>query len=179
MWRKRECREGGGYAGGGRPRPGSGGCRGLTLLELIICMAIMTLLAAASIPSFRNFTSGARVRGSAQSIVASLRAARRLAITQRVSRAVFIYMNTAAGISNAVSYYETADTIKLQYMGKNVYLLDVGGSNQMLTYTFNARGGVAVTPSNNPIRVVGPSDKYIEVTTITATGHTRMGQLEP
>ncbi len=178
MWHKRERGECGGDAGAGRSRRGGRVCRGFTLLELIICMAIMCLLAAASIPAFKDFTSGSRIRGSAQSIVAALRAARRIAITQRVSRAVSVYMNTASGISNAVSYYDTADTVKLQYMAKNVYLLDTGGANQVVTYTFNARGGVAVTPSNNAIRVVGPLDKYIEVTTITATGHVRMGQLE-
>ena len=159
-------------------RGGKSSLSGMTLMELIIAMCIMVTIAAASIPSFIHFMAGSRIRGSAQNIVSALNGARRFAITQRVSRAVYVYMDAAAGVANAVSFYETQDVQSIQYMGKNVTLEDEDTpATQMLTFTFNARGGVSVSPLNHTIRVKGPNNKYIDIDAIPATGNVRMGEL--
>jgi len=53
---------------------------GVTLMELIIALAIAASLMAMAVPSFSNWLAGARVRGSAESLLAGAQLARSEAV---------------------------------------------------------------------------------------------------
>ncbi len=159
---------------------------GYTLLELIVVMVIIMTVAAASMPTFLRYIGGSKLRGSAQNIVAALNGARRMAITQRQNYQVIVYMRAAATISNAVSFYETADTDKLQYMPSTIYIRDKEAiGNETLTYTFNPRGGVSIareSGSNSAYTVMVVRQdvayvRWIEITIVPATGRVRMSAM--
>ena len=96
---------------------------GVTLLEMIVVMAIIIIITAASIPSFLKFINTSRLRGSARDITTALRTARRLAITTRIHRRVTVYLVNSA-TESAVSFYETPDSIELQRAAANIYFTD-------------------------------------------------------
>lgn len=63
---------------------------GHTLIELIIVLAVVSVIIAISVSSIGNFLSRSRLKNSAEDITSTLRWARRLAITKReVYRVVF------------------------------------------------------------------------------------------
>lgn len=64
-------------------------CRGFTLLETIIVLAIMTMFFAVSIPFFSRFTEGAKLDTAARGITSALRIARGSAITNNTNYYVF------------------------------------------------------------------------------------------
>ena len=57
--------------------------KGFTLIELIVVIGIMSLVSFIAISSARNFLFKTRLESSAENIAATLRWARRLAITER------------------------------------------------------------------------------------------------
>lgn len=61
---------------------GQGGRRGLTFIEVIFIIALLGIISAVVIPRFRpDFKTKQRVKSEAQEIVANIRYARRLAVT--------------------------------------------------------------------------------------------------
>ena len=63
---------------------------GHTLIELIVVLAVVSVIIALSVSSIGNFLSRSRLKNSAEDITSTLRWARRLAITKReVYRVVF------------------------------------------------------------------------------------------
>jgi prepilin-type N-terminal cleavage/methylation domain-containing protein len=126
---------------------------GVTLLEMIVVMAIIVIITAASIPSFLQFINTSRLRGSARDITTALRTARRLAITTRISRAVTIYLwdypdHESESIKNAVSFHETPDSIERQRAAANISFTDgavplVSTSKGYLRFRFSPRGTTA------------------------------------
>ena len=149
---------------------------GFTILEMLIVLAIMTIITAASIPSFAKFTKTARLRASARDICTALRSARRLAITTRISRAVKIYLydySTVPSLQNTLTFYETADSVETRRAAANIYFND-DTIAEYLTFTFSARG----TTSGDTITVVDPNDRYIDITIEGVTGRVRIGDIE-
>jgi len=67
----------------GRRRAGDGlgGCRGVTIVELITIGAVMAILAAFAIPGFSPVLLHYRVRGAAWQVAGDLRLARQRAVT--------------------------------------------------------------------------------------------------
>jgi Tfp pilus assembly protein FimT len=67
----------------GRRRAGDGlgGCRGVTIVELIAIGAVMAILAAFAIPGFSPVLLHYRVRGAAWQVAGDLRLARQRAVT--------------------------------------------------------------------------------------------------
>ncbi|HEX68556.1 MAG TPA: prepilin-type N-terminal cleavage/methylation domain-containing protein [bacterium] len=65
--------------------------RGFTLIELVIVVAILSLLIFASLPTFREFLLSARLRQGCYDVIAALRTARGLAISNRVEYMTLFY----------------------------------------------------------------------------------------
>ncbi len=59
------------------------GQQGVTLAELMITLLILAVILALGVPSFRNSTASASIRGTAMDLVASLNAARAEAVSFR------------------------------------------------------------------------------------------------
>ena len=148
--------------------------RAFTMLEMIVVMVIIMMVTAASVPSFLKSANTSRLRASARDITTALRTARRLAITTRIARSVRIYFHdyTIETLQNAVSFYETADSIKTQRAAANIYFIDVPDDfPTSLRFRFSARG----TTGTDTIRVVDPNNRYIDITVIGATGGVSIG----
>ncbi len=148
-----------------------------TLLEMIVVMVIIMMVSAASLPSFLKFANTSRLRASARDITTALRTTRRLAITTRIARSVRLYLNDYAieSMRNAISFYETNTSIKLQRAAANVYFIDVpDNSPTSLRFRFSARG----TTGSDTIRVVDPNNRYIDITVVGATGRVRIGDIQ-
>jgi prepilin-type N-terminal cleavage/methylation domain-containing protein len=63
------------------------GPQGLTLMELILCMAVMAILLAAASPLMSQVSSGYKIRGAARELATDIQFARLLAVKEkRVSR---------------------------------------------------------------------------------------------
>ena len=58
------------------------GPQGLTLMELILCMAIMAILLAVASPLIAQFSSGYKLRGAARELATDLQFARLLAVKE-------------------------------------------------------------------------------------------------
>ena len=148
-----------------------------TMIEMLIVLAIMVIVTAASIPSFMKFTNTARLRAAARDICTALRSARRYAITKRINYAVTIYLTDYSidSMKNILSYYETADNVETQRAAANIYFTEkVDTSVDHFTFSFSPRG----TTSGNTIRVVDPGDRYIDITVTAATGRVKIGDIQ-
>ena len=80
---------------------------GFTLIELVIVVAIMSLLIFASLPTFRQFVTSSRLRQGCYDIISALRTAKSQAITERLEFATLVY--TFQGLWSATQVYCTED----------------------------------------------------------------------
>jgi len=67
---------------------------GFTVIELLICMAIMATMAAIAIPNYMSYIPKARVNGVTRMVMADLMAARMKAVNQNTRTKVFFVNNT-------------------------------------------------------------------------------------
>ena len=148
--------------------------RGVTLLEMIVVMAIIIIITAASIPSFLKFINTSRLRAGARDICTSLRTARRYAITKRIKYATAIYGENyaTASMKNAVSFYETADSIELKRLPTTISIVAPTVYQEII---FGPRGNVkGVSPST--IQVENDTHE-IEITVANTTGRVKIGEI--
>jgi Tfp pilus assembly protein FimT len=160
---------------------------GVTLLEMIIVMSIIVIITVASVPSFMKFASTARLRAAARDITTALRTARRYAITQRTDYAATLYTNVHDSIENAVSFYETADSVELKHLPSTVQAFygTAGTTEKTVEIAFAPRGNITSvkvdgTSFGGPsvtVRVEDDSNK-IEITTQNTTGRVKIGEIE-
>ena len=132
---------------------------GFTLIELVIVVAIMSLLIFASLPTFHQFIASSRLRQGCYDIISALRTAKSQAITERIEFATLMY--TFQGLWSATQVYCTEDpdrgmvtpwkrlpenivinTSNLKRV-EGVFPGPTSGSNPDIVYTitFNSRGG--------------------------------------
>src|SRR3546814_3831744 len=82
---------------------GPSAMRGFTLVELMVTLAVLTIIAIIATPSFANLIRGNRLASSANEMVALLQTARSAAISNRASSAVCPSsdgVNCAASLGN-------------------------------------------------------------------------------
>jgi type IV fimbrial biogenesis protein FimT len=137
--------------------PGEGGeasaqhCAGFTLLELIVAMAISTLLLTTGVPSFTTFLRNSEVRSTAESISTGLRVARSEAT--RLNKPVSFTLAGAGDPSWAINAFDLATSVLVQPPIQTYSRIETGKSSTALIAPANA---IAVT-FNGLGRVVSPS----------------------
>lgn len=68
--------------------------RGFTLIEMMLAVAIIGILSAATLPSFRNFLSGQKLNASSNNVYTAMQLAKATAIQQNASMTVLFNKGT-------------------------------------------------------------------------------------
>lgn len=152
------------------------------MMELIVVMAIASLITLASVPSFIGFTRTARLRHSAADISSALTSARRFAITRNLNYTVAIYCNDYVqdeSLKNSFWYWETAENWDRKLLHPTVVIDSVTGGRAepdgTVSFTFTPRGTAV---QGGTITLRDASDKTVEVAVLGPTGRVRVGDLE-
>ena len=95
---------------------------GFTLIELLIVTAIINIMSAIAVPSFKIYLGKSRLNGAARMIVSNLLAARMKAI--KTNRDVRVDFRTSSG---------------------NQYTVDVGDTEAVTNSIHNHHSGVSIT----------------------------------
>lgn len=77
---------------------------GFSFMELMVVIAIVALLVAASMPAFRNYTRGKNLKEGTNIVISALRKTRNAAITERKR-----YRTVFDTVNNAVAIYLSGD----------------------------------------------------------------------
>ena len=112
---------------GANSTPGS---RGFTLLELLVVLAIASLLVAVVPPVVSAVVPGVRLEGAARELAVDLREARNRAVTFNSVIAVTFSFNPATYRIDGESERRTPEGTRLTVLG-----LDTGGSGDKNSYT--------------------------------------------
>ncbi len=80
--------------------------RAFSFMELMVVVAIVALLVAASMPAFRNYTRGRNLKEGTNMVVSALRKTRNAAITERKR-----YRTVLDTVNNAVAIYVDNDIV--------------------------------------------------------------------
>jgi len=138
---------------------GRKGSRGLTLMELILCMAILAILLAIASPLIAQFSTGYRLRAAARELATDLQFARLLAVKE--NRNFQVVCETS---SYQVVRISDGFVAKARNFGADYPDVSLSGS----AVTFNSRGNAAsqTLTVSNPV-----SSKNI---TVGSTGRVKL-----
>ena len=118
------------------------GSQGLTLVELILCMAILAVLLAIASPLLAQFSTGYRLRAATRELATDLQFARLLAVKENRNFQVICDTNSYRVVRVSDGFVAKARTFSADYS-------DVTLSGPVIT--FNSRGNASsqtITVSN-------------------------------
>ncbi|MFH1311772.1 MAG: GspH/FimT family pseudopilin [Candidatus Eisenbacteria bacterium] len=143
---------------------------GFSLIELLVVVAIMTGLLAASIPSLRSHTESINLIKASQSVAGTMKLARQRAVT--TLNDVVVIFDTSAGTYYVFEdvdkdgVYDTGETRSGTYKIPNrVGIEDVSFTNDKVT--FNARGAASETGA---VILLNTRDRAKRIDLTAATG---------
>lgn len=168
-----------------------------SLMELLVVMAIMSMLTLASMPAFSGYLKGARLKGASRQIASAMRHARALAITNRKNYMVVFAIDAAdtAKLYKAFKIYQFDDgtiedwiylpeTIAIDNSGQSTILSDTytmpfpddsdsDGTNSVAKAEFKPNGGIT---QSRTIRVKSSVDatQFQEITYLNTTGRVKV-----
>lgn len=136
-------------------------CRGFTLLELMVTIAVLAILTTIAIPNFRDLVQNNRVTTQANELVSALTFAR----TEAVKRGRNVVVTVAAanpGWTVTVTTTDGVNTITLRQVDRQGSFVGVTGT---ATVTFDASGvpNTAATVNMQPGGCTGDKRRSIEV----------------
>lgn len=121
--------------------------KGFTLAELLIVMAIITVLAAIAIPTFGKQLETAREANDVEAI--------RAAASEAFSEVFTSYVTAASPVAANTAYYSTAYTVKFaQHTANFQYMtpvIEIGGASKKVTNTPSLGDGVALPATANVV----------------------------
>lgn len=106
--------------------------RAFTLIELLVVLAIIGLVLALSLPSFRSLNEGRTVEGAARQLMDHLALARQTAIATRSTVAV-VFISTNAAVDPFDSRYTPAERT-------NIFNLQAGALTTYALFSFRRAG---------------------------------------
>lgn len=145
-------------------------CSGFTTLELMIVIAIIAILAALALPSFKTTLEKQRITRAAEAVLADLRWARAEAIKRnRTVRATFTTGGSWSYTINTVPALAVSDGI----LPKTVNGIDFP-STTLTTASF--AGGVAYT-TFDPTRGTNPNNGTVTITSNNFSAEVKVSTL--
>lgn len=168
--------------------------RGFTLLELLITVAILAIVLAIGVPSFKYIINSSRISSEVNAFVGSLQYARGEAIKRGQSVAVCASSDgaTCSGSSNWVNgwlVFVDANSSTTQDTGEPVILVQAayssgdsfststapsGGNNGMFVYN---REGLLTYPAGNAVVTLKPANAGTSTNWTRCLQISRVGQL--
>ncbi len=130
-----------------RQRKHCGEPRGFTLLEVMIVMVIMAIMSAVAIPAFSSWREKQAVRNAAQALLAQLKQARVLAVSENRSVSITFTPTSYtfdADIAGSCSTCKN-QTVNLSQFSKNLSITKKDPTKTPATKTFTSRGTVSST----------------------------------
>jgi len=118
------------------------GCQGLTLVELILCLAILAVLLAIASPLLAQFSTGYRLRAATRELATDLQFARLLAVKENRNFQVICGTNSYQVVRVNDGFVAKVRNFSADYP-------DVALSDSVIT--FNSRGNASsqtITVSN-------------------------------
>lgn len=116
---------------------------GFTLAEMLVAIAITSLIAVIGLPFYRNINMNLNLSGEARNLASDLRQAQQLSVTEQVNyRLIINWNNNSYSIVNS----RTLQKIKERELKNSVTFLAISGlAND--TAEFNATGAASSTGS--------------------------------
>jgi prepilin-type N-terminal cleavage/methylation domain-containing protein len=134
--------------------------RGFTLLEIIIVVAIMSVVGAIGITSFRSFQRYADIDASANQIVAVLREARDRTAATDVASAYGVHFESGRYVRFLGPVYDEGAVTNVVYTlppALELYDINVGGDSDII---FNSLDGSADQAGSTSIRVIDDPEEF-------------------
>lgn len=135
------------------------GSRGLTLMELILCMAVLAVLLAIASPIIAQVSTGYRLRAAARELATDLQFARLLAVKENRSFQVVCGTN-----SYQVVRVSDGFVAKARNFGADYPDVSLSGSG----VTFNSRGNAV----SRTLTVFNPASS--KIVTVGVTGRVKL-----
>lgn len=172
------------------PRPSIPRSTGHSLIELCVCMAILSITLAFMLPHLADSRKRLATRAGALELAAGLRAARAEAIAKRITCAVRLYDGSVPGVSpsfHGYALFECSDKKgdRPTRWISGPHPLPAGarfasGGNQ--TFVFGATGTIVSRGINHKTIQIrssdGQSSVWHDITVLTATGRVKVKTLQ-
>ncbi|OGY47428.1 MAG: hypothetical protein A2663_02645 [Candidatus Buchananbacteria bacterium RIFCSPHIGHO2_01_FULL_46_12] len=115
--------------------------KGISLVEITVVLAIITLLTVIAIPLFNNYQKSAKLKSEARVLAANLRLAQQLAITEQVIYRLKLFPETR---NYKIIKSPTEEIVKSVTLASGVRINEIDGltDNQV---QFTTTGGVIET----------------------------------
>jgi prepilin-type N-terminal cleavage/methylation domain-containing protein len=143
--------------------------KGFTLVEILVVVAIMTILAAIVLGSFRAFRSAQGLEKDTELIVEVLRQARSQTLTSQNGSSYGVYFASSTIALFAGTTYNASDTSNQNFflINKDV-VLDLNLTGESRSIVFNRLTGETV--HNGTIIISSPSSSKTKTITVYKTG---------
>jgi len=145
---------------------------GFTLVELLVVMAILAILAAASVAGFRSVSSALGLSTAGQLITSEITTARQTALTysETVEVRFYYYMDSYTGTSQyqAIQSFSTQDGVNYTQMDRMSFL----PSNIMISQTTGTSTTALSYPFGESNTTVNPTYQVSATGTVTLNGST-------
>lgn len=152
----------------GHPRP-TADCRGMTLMELLVMMTVLTIVLAAALPGFKGMMEGNRHKGSVDRLTSKLFLTRQMAVRDKIPYVVTLDVAngqfSAFGDTNANGARDGAEPLLGPWpMNTDVSLVNVSWTGNQLTFFPN---GSADQTADVMVNDTNGRTKTIRVSSIT------------
>ncbi len=144
------------------------GKKAFTLMEMLIVLAVITLLLGISIPFVANFTKGAKLKTAAKDVFAILNTARNLSLTYRKNYSIIFDTSVTPHAYYIIDEDENVYRKKYSLPSSISFSVSDGRS------TFSSTGGLAT--GSNSIAIFDSKGASRTITISSATGRIKISQ---
>jgi prepilin-type N-terminal cleavage/methylation domain-containing protein len=147
-------------------------CKGFTLIELIITMALIGILLAVALPPYVQWRNNANYRQTARQITSMLREARSYTIANNVTHSVEVKPS-----NNSYRLLRNATVLQETFAQSPVLIRGGAGGTLTtdITIVFNSNGTAVLTPTDGNIFIKDGNVQKFQII-VTPTGRISLQQ---